>query len=332
MDSLDTDGAIDTSDTEKHILVVGSANMDLVVSCERFPEPGETILANHFGMYPGGKGANQAVAAARLGGHVQFLGKIGEDDFGERLLESLSNDGVLVDQVVTDSNAPTGVALISVNCEGENEIIVVSGSNMKLTDEDIEAQGILFDGAAVVLLQLEIPVATVEAAAVRARAHGATVILNPAPAQPLPSGLMRHVDYLTPNETEAGILTGISVTDMASATEAGNALRSQGVRNVIMTLGSDGALVVDGQGARHFPTRKVEAVDTTGAGDAFNGALAFALADGRSLEDAVSLANEVASFSVTRAGAQSAMPYVEEIVAAPPRGGGRRSGVPALNQ
>jgi ribokinase len=332
MEPLNTDGAIDTSDAEKPILVVGSANMDLVVSCERFPEPGETILADHFGMYPGGKGANQAVAAAKLGGHVRFLGKIGRDDFGERLLESLSKDGVSVDQVVTDSSAPTGVALISVNGDGENEIIVVSGSNMELTDEDLEARGMLFDGAAVVLLQLEIPLATVEAAAIRARAHGATVILNPAPAHVLPAGLLQQVDYLTPNETEAGILTGISVTDIASATEAGQVLRSQGVKTVIVTLGAGGALIVDGRGARHFPTRKVEAVDTTGAGDAFNGALAFALADGRKLDEAVRLANEVASFSVTRAGAQSAMPSVEEITSAPAMGGGHQSGVPALNQ
>ncbi|MFW5973033.1 MAG: ribokinase [Bacteroidota bacterium] len=324
MESLEMGGAMDKHGVEKHILVVGSANMDMVVSCDRFPQPGETILASDFGMYPGGKGANQAVASARLGGQVDFLAKLGNDVFRERLLESLTADAVLVDRVLVDPSAPTGVALISVNCDGENEIMVVSGSNMKLTPDDVDRSADVFDGAAVVLLQLEIPLPTVQRAAELGKERGAIVILNPAPAQPLPAELLRYVDFLTPNETEAGILSGLPVTDIESAAVAGQALRERGVKTVVVTLGARGALVVGDTGARHFPTNDASVVDTTGAGDAFNGALAYALAEGYSLGDAVGLANAVAAFSVTRIGAQAAMPTLDDISEAAFREAGKR--------
>ena len=297
------------------VLVVGSANMDMVVRCEQFPRPGETIFGDEFGMYPGGKGANQAVACARVGGHVYFLGKMGADVFHEQLAGALRRDGVRLDHLLVDAEVPTGIALITVNGDGENEIIVVSGSNMRLTPADVDAHAGAFEGAEVVLLQLEVPLETVHRAAERARAAGATVILNPAPARPLPPSLLALVDLLTPNETEAEILTGIPVTDEASAVRAAGRLLDQGVGRVVFTLGERGALVVEPGGSRHHPARAVRAVDTTAAGDAFNGALAFALADGRSLDDALPFANTVAAFAVTRKGAQTSMPDAAELAA-----------------
>lgn len=303
------DGETDT------VLVVGSANMDMVVSCDRFPQPGETLLARDFGMYPGGKGANQAVACAKLGGHVNFLGKMGHDGFRERLVGSLEQDGVGLSHLLTDPEAPTGIALITVDSNGQNEILVVSGSNMKLTPADLEAKHGLFAEVPVVLLQLEIPLATIQKAVELASASRAIVILNPAPAQPLPASLLRGVDVLTPNETEASILTGRSVEDEASAEAAARHLLEMGVGTVIITLGAKGALLVTPEETRSFPTRQVRAVDTTAAGDAFNGALAFALARGQALEEAVPFANTVAAYSVTRNGAQTSMPSQEEIAA-----------------
>lgn len=290
------------------MLVVGSANMDMVVACERFPRPGETILAHDFGTFPGGKGANQAVACARLGGHVQFLGKMGEDPFRESLTEGLERDGVRLDGLLTDPELPTGVALITVDGRGENQIVVASGSNMRLTPADLEAHEALFAEAAVVLLQLEVPLETVARAVELAQAHGATVILNPAPAQPLPDDLLAGVDYLTPNESEAAHLAGLPLDGTASTEAAARALVGRGVRCVIATLGAEGALVATAEGTKHFPACPVEPVDTTAAGDAFNGALAFALAAGQPLPEAVRLANAVGAYTVTRRGAQTSMP------------------------
>lgn len=289
--------------------------MDMVVSCDQFPRPGETVFANEFGMYPGGKGANQAVACAKLGGNVRFLGKMGRDLFREKLTESLRQDGVRLDHLLTDAQAPTGIALITVNGDGENEIIVVSGSNMKLSPADVDARDEAFAGAQVVLLQLEVPLATVQRAAERARAHGAMVILNPAPAQPLPRALLEQVDLLTPNETEAELLTGVPVVDEASAEAAARGLLEQGVRHVIVTLGDKGALSVSPDGSRLFPARPVRAVDTTAAGDAFNGALAYALAHEQALDEAIPFANTVAAFAVTRKGAQTSMPAADQLSA-----------------
>lgn len=297
------------------VLVVGSANMDLVVSCDRFPQPGETLLARDFGMYPGGKGANQAVACAKLGGQVDFLGKMGRDGFRERLAASLEEDGVGLKHLLIDPDTPTGIALITVDGDGQNEILVVSGSNMKLTPADLEARRDLFAGASVVLLQLEIPIETVRKAVELARVGGAAVILNPAPAQSLPPSLLAGVDLLTPNETEASILTGMAVEDEASAEAAARRLLEMDVGAVIVTRGAEGALLVTADAVHSFPARSVRAVDTTAAGDAFNGALAFALASGQTLEQAIPFANTVAAYAVTRKGAQTSMPTQDELAA-----------------
>lgn len=298
----------DTGSERRGVLVVGSANMDMVVTCERFPRPGETILARDFGMFPGGKGANQAVACARLGGDVQFLGKMGRDPFRDSLTASLERDSVRLDGLLTDPLLPTGIALITVDGRGENEIVVASGSNMSLVPGDLDAHEALFAQAAVVLLQLEIPIETVARAAALGRAHGATVILNPAPAQPLPDDLLRGVDYLTPNETEVAALAGLTRDGEGAAEAAAQELVRRGVRCVIVTVGEEGALVVTAEGAERFPACLVQPIDTTAAGDAFNGALAFALAGGQPLAEAVRLANAVAGYAVTQRGAQTSMP------------------------
>ncbi|NUM78796.1 ribokinase [candidate division KSB1 bacterium] len=295
------------------ILVIGSANMDLVVSTQRFPQPGETLFGNKFGMYPGGKGANQAVAAAKLGGEVYFLGKMGNDLFREKLCVGMRNDGVQLDHLLIDPNESTGMALITVDSNGQNEIVVVSGSNMNLSPADIVSKRALFAVAKIVLLQLEIPLDTVTQSARLAKEHGATVILNPAPARELPQELLRLVDYLTPNETEAELLTKQAVHDQTSAQTAAMKLLAQGVKNVILTLGEKGALLVNHEKAELFPAKKVQAVDTTAAGDAFNGALAFSLANDKTVEEAIRFANTVAAYSATKMGAQSSMPTMKDV-------------------
>lgn len=295
------------------VLVIGSANMDLVVSCSRFPEPGETAFAEDFGMYPGGKGANQAVACGRLGGRVALVARMGDDPFRTNLLSSLESNGVDPKFVMTDPHHSTGVALITVDSSGQNEILVVSGANMNLSPADIGEHTDLISNSSVLLLQLEIPSKTVEHAAAIAHAEGTTVILNPAPAAKLPESLYQHVDYLTPNETEAEQLTGIQVSDTAGAEKAAAWFFDKGVGAVIFTLGDRGALLVSPSTTRQFLAPSVTAVDTTAAGDAFNGALAAGLSDGASIEDCISFANTVAACSVTRPGAQPSMPDREEL-------------------
>ena len=290
------------------VLVVGSANMDMVVVCEQFPHPGETILARDFGMFPGGKGANQAVASARLGGRTVFVGKMGADPFRASLVASLERDGVALDGLMTDAGASTGVALVTVDGRGENSIVVASGSNMRLTPADLDAHAALFAHATVVLVQLEIPLETVVRAAELGRAHGALVILNPAPARPLPDALLRLVDVLTPNKGEAAQLVGQPPDGVATAEAAARELVRRGVGCVLVTLGEAGAMLVTDAGIERFAAVPVQAVDTTAAGDAFNGALAYALAQGQAVAEAVPLANAVAAYAVTRRGAQPSMP------------------------
>ena len=301
--------------TRRSVLVVGSANMDMVVSTDRFPKPGETVMARDFGMYPGGKGANQAVACAKLGGDVAFLGKVGRDMFRDRLLESLDTEGVDASSVLEDEHAPTGIALITVDRTGQNEIIVVSGSNMKLTPEDVSRHKKLFERAGVVMLQLEIPVETVMRAARLAKAAGAKVILNPAPAPSteLSDELLRMVDYITPNESEAELLTGNIASDGAASVEAARTLIERGVGDVLLTLGERGVVHVSAGGANAYPAYEVDAVDTTAAGDAFNGAFAYAISCGQSIEEAVPFANAVAACCVTRMGAQTSMPSLKDV-------------------
>lgn len=297
------------------VLVVGSANMDMVVVCGEFPKPGETILGRQFGMFPGGKGANQAVCSAKLGGNTFFIGKMGNDMFRQKLSENMEKDGVKLDYLLTDSLEPTGIALIQVNGYGQNEIVVVSGSNMKLMPEDIKQHMEAFSLANVVITQLEIPLETVIETARIAKEHGALFILNPAPAIRLPDELLGLVDYITPNEIELGMLSGIPVMDSDSASLAAKRLLDLGVKNVVVTLGEKGALLVNEKRSELFPTREVEVVDSTAAGDAFNGAIAYALSDGRTIDEAIQFANIVASYSVTKLGAQTSMPTMEEVKA-----------------
>lgn len=312
----------------KSIVVVGSSNTDMVIRVARIPKPGETILGGEFDTAPGGKGANQAVAAQRAGGDVTFVARIGKDVFGEQALEGFRAEGIHVDHITTDKSAPSGVALIFVGADGQNSIAVASGANAQLSRSDIKNAASAFDRAGVLLMQLETPLPTVQLAAQMAAAREIPVILNPAPACPLPDALLRRVTILTPNETEAELLTGIHVTDSRSAAKAAQALLERGVGTVVMTLGSKGVLVAMTGMERHVPGFKVKAVDTTAAGDTFNGALAVGLAEGKPLLDAVLFANAAAALSVTKMGAQPSAPTRREIekllASAAPRPGTHR--------
>lgn len=295
------------------VLVIGSANMDLVVFTERFPAPGETLLGKQFAMFPGGKGANQAVCCARLGSKTLFIGKMGNDLFREMLCRSMERCGVNLEHLLIDPAEPTGVALITVDQRGQNQIVVASGSNMKLSPADIKNKKALFPAVKLVLAQLESPLETVMASARLAKENGCIFILNPAPAAHLSPELLELVDFLTPNETELEIISGMAVPDPETAAKAARILLNRGVGHVIVTLGEKGALLVDHSMETLFPARKVAVVDSTAAGDAFTGALAHSLANGAELIEAIEFANAVGSFSVTRKGAQSAMPSLQEI-------------------
>ena len=297
------------------VVVLGSLNMDLVARAPRLPVAGETLLGHGFLTTPGGKGANQAVAAARLGARTAMIGCVGQDDFGTRLRAGLEADGIDC-SAVRSAPGPSGVALIVVDDQGQNGIVVASGANAELTPADVDRHEPLLAAASVVALQLETPLATVAHAAGRARALGKTVILNPAPARPLAHGLLADVEYLVPNEVEAAILTGIAVDSQARAMEAGHALRAKGAVNVLITLGENGVVAVTRDGARHYPAARVEAVDTTAAGDVFIGGLCAALVSGRSLPDAIAFAQAAAAISITRPGAQASIPYAREVNAA----------------
>ncbi|MCZ7602126.1 MAG: ribokinase [Melioribacteraceae bacterium] len=295
------------------VLVVGSANMDLVVTSERFPNPGETVFGKNFAMFPGGKGANQAVSCAKLGGLTYFLGKMGNDDFQSSLIRSLNESGVNISDVLIENGAQTGVALISVDGSGENEIIVISGTNMRFTTNDLLKKQEYFSKVKVVLSQLEIPIQTVTLAAQLAKQNRAIFILNPAPAAPLSDELFSFIDYLTPNESELEILSGINIVDKSSAEKASRVLLQKGLKNVLVTLGEKGSLLVNNNSVKHFETYKVKAVDTTAAGDSFNGALAYSLSIGKSIEEAIHFASYAAAISVTRMGAQTSMPTLKEV-------------------
>lgn len=292
-------------------VVIGSANTDMVVKSERIPVPGETILGGRFIMNPGGKGANQAVAAVRMGGEVTFIAKVGNDLFGRESIQSWKKEGIDVSHVVTDPDNPSGVALIMVDAKGENCISVASGANAALGPDDVKPS--VIETADIVLMQLETPVETVLHAAQCAKAKGIPVILNPAPAAALPDELFSCLYLITPNETEAEILTGIKVTDEVSAQKAAEVLRQKGVKNVIITMGKQGAFVFSGDFRGIIPACRVEAVDTTAAGDVFNGALAVCLSENMNLKEAVRTAAKAAAISVTRMGAQSSAPYRNEV-------------------
>lgn len=298
---------------KKSIIVVGSSNTDMIIKLARIPRPGETILGGDFVTAAGGKGANQAVGAARAGGQVTFIARVGQDMLGKQAVAGFIKHGIYVDYVFRDPSAPSGVALIFVAKDGENSIAVAGGANAKLSPADVKKAKAAFAGASVLVMQLETPLETVQAAADLAAKAGVCVILNPAPAQPLPDKLLNRVSILTPNETEAELLTGIAVTDDASAALAAAKLRARGVQTVIITLGARGAHVATASGEQLVPGFKVKAVDTTAAGDVFNGALAVAMAEGKPLELAVRFANAAAAISVTRLGAQPSAPTRREI-------------------
>lgn len=290
------------------IVVVGSSNTDMVVQSDHLPAPGETVLGGAFSLHPGGKGANQAVAAARLGGNVTFVARVGDDLFGRQAREGFAAAGIDVATVVTDAKAASGVALIMVDAAGENSISVALGANDRLAPADVDAAEDQLRRAGFVLTQLETPLATVEHLGRRAGELGYQLVLNPAPARELSDELLAAVSILTPNAIEAELLSGISVTDEASARRAAAALRKRGPATVIITMGAAGAYVLSDELDERVPTRKVKVVDTTAAGDTFNGALVVALAEGRDLRSAIVFANQAAAYSVGILGAQASAP------------------------
>jgi len=292
------------------IVVVGSLNADLVVRVPEFPGPGETLTGTDFAIFPGGKGANQACAAGRLGARVGMVGRVGDDDHGRLLERSLAAAGVDTAGVLRDATVATGTALITIDASGQNQIVVVPGANARLSPADVEAASDRIRSAAFVLLQLEIPLETVEAAAGLARAGGAVVILDPAPARLEARRLLPLVDYVTPNETELRSLAGAGG---GSPEELARELLAAGARNVVTKLGAKGARLVGHSGSCRWAGLSVEAVDTTAAGDVWNGAFATALAAGEAPERAGRFANVAAALSVTRQGAQPGMPGRSEV-------------------
>lgn len=294
-------------------MVCGSSNTDMVVRAPHFPAPGETLLGGEFLMNAGGKGANQAVAAARLGGDVIFAGKTGDDLFGHRATSLLREEGIDVSGVTVDPELPSGVALITVNSAGENTIVVAPGANGTYSPEDFNRALPELEHSDILLMQLEIPISTVEYIAGKARGMKTRVILNPAPAAPLSDELLKALYLITPNETEASLLTGIQVTDESSAREAASLLHQKGVEKVIITLGAAGAFYLSEGKSGIIAAPRVVAADTTAAGDTFNGALAVALTEGKSLEESILFANRAAAISVTRPGAQASIPFRNEV-------------------
>lgn len=295
------------------IIVIGSSNTDMVVKAKRIPSPGETVLGGTFFMNPGGKGANQAVAAARLNGNVTFVTKVGYDLFGERSKSLLEKEGIDTRFIVKDPENPSGIALISVDENGENCIVVAPGANMTLSAYDIDDEVFNTTEEDVFLMQLEIPLSTVEFVAEKASARGSKVILNPAPAKQLPGYLLSSLFAITPNEVEAETLTGIPVDDPLTAGKAADKLFSKGIKNVIITMGAAGAFLRSEGISQMVPVVPVKAVDTTAAGDVFTAGLAVAISEGKDILEAVNFANRAAAISVTRLGAQASAPYRKEL-------------------
>ncbi|HTD98329.1 MAG TPA: ribokinase [Mucilaginibacter sp.] len=295
------------------IVVIGSSNTDMVVKTDHIPVPGETIIGGEFFIYPGGKGANQAVAAARLGGQVTLIASIGDDIFGRRSIELIKGEGIDVSYIISEANTASGVALITVDKKGENCITVAPGSNATLYPPCLQKSLPLLQQASIVLIQLEIPLDTVIYVAEVCKDQNNKLILNPAPACFLPDSLFPNIDIITPNEKEAEMLTGIRVENLVSATQAARSLKNKGVKTVIITMGKEGALIVTDEYEKLIPSIPVEAIDTTGAGDVFNGALAVAIAAGKDIAGAVAFACKAAAISVTGLGAQSSAPKLNEM-------------------
>jgi ribokinase len=295
------------------IIVIGSSNTDMVIKSRKLPSPGETIIGGTFLMNPGGKGANQAVAAARLRGKVTFVAKTGNDVFGSEAKHLFDKEHIDTRFLINDNDNPSGVALINVDENGENTIVVASGSNGTLSAYDIHEEVFNTEADDIFLMQLEIPVGTVEFVAQKAASHGNRVILNPAPARQLSNDLLSCLYMIIPNETEAEILTGIKVSDAVTAEKAARKLYTKGVKNVVITMGGTGAFLFTPDDSKMISVVPVKAIDTTAAGDVFCGALAVALSEGKNTEEAVIFANKAAGISVTRMGAQASAPYRSEI-------------------
>ncbi|WP_044206785.1 ribokinase [Flammeovirga sp. OC4] len=296
----------------KKIIVIGSSNTDLVVRSPRLPKAGETIMGTTFFQNQGGKGANQAVAAARLGGEVTFVANVGYDDYGNKAIASYEKEGINT-AFINKVDASTGMAMINVDDNAENCIVVVPGANDTLSNTHIDAVASRFNTSTIVLLQLEVPLPTIEYAVSMAKSNGARIILNPAPAKSISDNTLKLVDIITPNETELELLTGIKVGDKSSLVEAVNLLHDKGIPTVIVTLGANGCFVSDGETQEYYSAPKVHAIDTTAAGDVFNGALTTALSIGKTLEEGVQFALKAASISVTKNGAQESIPTLSEL-------------------
>ncbi|MEI8114238.1 MAG: ribokinase [Bacteroidia bacterium] len=297
----------------KKIVVVGSCNTDMVIKADRLPVPGETILGGTFFMNPGGKGANQAVAAARMGGNVTLISKTGNDVFGKQSMMLYAAENIKTDYIFSDSKHPSGVAMITVDSNGENCIVVASGANAYLTPADIDTAISEIESSDLILMQLEIPIETVEYVAELATKKGIKVILNPAPARALSNDLLKHLYIIIPNKSEAEILSGIKVSDIESAKQAADIISAKGVDIVVITLGSQGALIKEYTEYHFVEALKVDAVDTTAAGDTFCGTVCVGLSEGKSILDSVKMAARSAALTVTRMGAQASLPYRSEL-------------------
>lgn len=297
----------------KKIIVIGSSNVDMVVRTSHLPAPGETILGGEFFMNQGGKGANQAVAIKRLGGNLIFMAKLGNDVLGRQSVGYFKKEGIDTRYIALDEDSASGVALISVDDHAENSIVVASGANMLLNEQDVDKMLEEMCEGDILLMQLEIPLQTVEYAARKAFGKGVKVVLNPAPARSLPKELFRHLYMVTPNRIEAEMLTGIKIANDADVEKVAEEICAMGVKNVIITLGSKGCLIREEGVTYRIDAFKVEPVDTTAAGDTFNGALCVGLSEGMDLKQAAVMASKASSIAVTRMGAQSSIPYREEL-------------------
>jgi ribokinase len=300
-------------ETRAKLLVLGSLNLDLVLHVPRMPAAGETLASDASATFCGGKGANQAVACARMGAVVSMIGRIGDDPAGAMLRTALTDEGINPAGVVVTEGVASGTAAILLTPDGQNRIILAAGANGRVSPKDVAAQATLFESARMLVCQLEVPLETVEAAAAYAATRSIPVLLNPAPARALPAELLAHIDYLVPNESEAAALTGIEVRDVASAKEAALLLRQRGVGVVVVTLGASGILIADDRGCRHMPALPTDVVDTTAAGDSFIGGFATGIAEGMDIDAAAQLGLRVARICVSRIGAQASLPRRGEL-------------------